>query len=194
MLVQLFKCKSAWRGALCTNNELAVNLLGQKRKKNAKCVVLHQVSCAPLMETGRPSRTPTVIRQLQTQSAEGISSEQAETWAGLPSAALLLLLLSIVPWEKGCWNSLLLFIAGVSPVPSHRHTKKGGGGCFLSRTCIATRWRLRTRLQWLSVFLTKRLISLCCASRISADANECLLWSDCSARRRAVRQALAFAP
>lgn len=44
------------------------------------------------------------------------------------------------------------------------------------------------------VFLTKRLISLCCASRISADANDCLLWSDCSVRRRAVRQALAFAP
>lgn len=74
------------------------------------------------------------------------------------------------------------------------HKEGGGRGCFLSRTCIATRWRLRTRLRWLGVFLTKRLISLCCASRISADANECLLWSDCSARRRAVRQALAFAP
>lgn len=27
--------------------------------------------------------------------------------------------------------------------PAH----KEGGGCFLSRTCIATRWRLRTRLR-----------------------------------------------
>lgn len=35
--------------------------------------------CAPLMETGRPFQTPIVFSQLQPQSAESISSEQAGT-------------------------------------------------------------------------------------------------------------------
>lgn len=88
---------------------------------------------APLMETGRPFQTPTVFRQLQTQSAESISSEQTVTQAGLPSAALPLN--SVVLWKKGRWNTL--FITGVSQVPSRRHTKERGR--FLLHTCIATR-------------------------------------------------------
>lgn len=100
---------------------------------------------APLMRTRRPFQKPTVFRQLQTQSAESISSEQAVSRSGLLSAALL------------CrWSTL--FIAGVSPVPCHRHTKKGG--CFLFRTCPATHSRFHTNLRWLCVL--SRNVWFCC--------------------------------
>lgn len=138
-------------GALYTINKLAVNLLGQDRKKMCQMCGVVPGQCAPMTETGRPFQTPAVFRhnQPQTQSAESISSEQPETQAALPSATLPLR--SIVPWRKGRWNTL--FITGVSPVPAHRHTKKAG--CFLFRTCVS----LLKISHWPT--MTQRLLTKC---------------------------------